>query len=233
MVKWFILENDIVSGPLNTEQLKGRIEEDYVDKTSLIWGNGLEAWSTIDDWQSRLSELKASQVIAPENIWHYAINRESFGPLTRHELIKKLSLINTQNNDVLIWTKGMEEWLSLFECHDLVMDLGIEVRRHPRQDIEGKVYLIKDNIEILGELKSISQGGLGIQGIRSLTAGQEVLMDLESPSLGRKKFRVKAKVKYISGEFYAGLQFESVGAETKSAIIEFIKMSQESSKAAA
>ncbi len=233
MVKWFILENEIVSGPLSTDQLQGQIEEGFVGSASLIWGKGLEQWSTISLWRRNLSDISEKFSPETEKTWHYAIDNESFGPYERAELIKKLSIVNTQNSEILVWTKGMEEWISLYDFHDLVMDLGIEVRRHPRKPINGQVYYITENNEIPGELKSISEGGLGAQGIKSFKPGDEVLIDIDSPSLGNKKYRVKATVKYVTKDHYAGLQFEGVGAEAKSAIVQYVKANSEQVKAAA
>ncbi|MBT4761224.1 MAG: DUF4339 domain-containing protein [Bdellovibrionaceae bacterium] len=232
MIKWFVLDNNLVSGPLSSEQVLAQIDEGFIPSDALIWGRPQQEWFNIVDWTSALSNIGSEQASINQNTWHYAFNDESFGPFTRAELIKKLSLMNTQNLNILIWTKGMDEWASLFDFHDIVMDLSIDVRKHPRIPISGTATLSVNDNKIVGDLCSISEGGMGIRGIKSLTTGQEILLDIDSSQLN-KKFRIKAKVKYIGDNHYAGLQYDGISAEAKSSIIEYIKNSVKESKMAA
>lgn len=158
-------------------------------------------------------------------VWHYAVNGESYGPFQRDTLIEKLKSQGSLG-DVLLWTKGMKEWAPLFEFHDVLTAIGVNKRQFPRADINGEVTIKTNTGQVLvAPLMTISEGGLGVQlETEALTAGMAVTLEINS-QVFRSTIHARADVRYIAGGVL-GLKFTSVNPEVKGAIISFVRQSQ-------
>lgn len=223
MIKWFICQNEeLVMGPFSTEDVENKLNTGDITKEWLIWGKPQVHWQTISLWLTELPELlKQVKPTKVEQQWHFVIADNSFGPMLRSELIETLKGIDNKA-DAYVWTKGMKGWTPLFECPDLMDDVGVSRRKHPRANITGSVVIKIAEQEFIGQLRMVSAGGCGITGIDILNIGQIVKISMKSDYF-YKTFNAKAEVRYISQKGFIGLQFLAINMEEKAAIIDYVR----------
>lgn len=233
MAHWFLLQNEVVTGPFGAEDIRSQIISAKLPADVLVWGRPMTSWKPLAAWEKELPQLTATlENAVTQQLWHYAIEGDSKGPMTRAELINDLKN-NRSRGEVLVWTKGMKAWSDLYEFHDLLDEIGINRRDHPRAAIEGTITLKFDDTVITGALKSISPGGFSATiDNGKLSIGQLVQSELKSNSLSIG-VTAKSTVQYISDTGLYGFKFQAVNMEVKAHILEYIKNVKSSSDFAA
>jgi PilZ domain/GYF domain 2 len=233
MSQWFLIIQDKVTGPFSEGEIKAQVGAGHIDHSHLVWGRPQKDWKPISWWIKELPQLTAAAELKVSNqLWHYAINGDSKGPLTRPELINELKSLKN-SGEILIWTKGMKAWASLYEFYDLLEDIGLNRREHPRAQITGSVTVKTDDATMIGILKSISAGGLGASQLdKRIPIGQVVSVEIKSEQLGIN-VSTKATVQYSTDTGYYGFKFQNLNMEAKSLIIDYIRNLQSSSSIAA
>ena len=222
MAKWFICENEEVSGPFDTEVLERKIEAGSLSSQCLIWGHPQTEWKSPSWWRSNLHDLMSSQRRPKmEKLWHYVINEVSHGPMKRQELVETLKDLD-EKTEVLVWTNGMDDWVSLFDVDDLLQEIGFSRRQHPRANIEGQVVVEQNGQSFIGQLKTVSAGGCGFIGSKEIDSGSEIKVTIKSEAF-YKEVRAQAEVRYISESGFTGLKFLGINQEDKAAIINYVR----------
>lgn len=167
---------------------------------------------------SRLQDLTYTEILP--DTWHYATAGRSFGPFPRAQLLEELKRLENLG-EVMLWTKGMKEWVHLFEFHDILSALGVNKREFPRVGIEGKVVIKGADRPITAPTLTLSEGGLGVALDGGVEAGQVVDLEVQS-AVFREPLRVRAQVRFVAGGT-AGLKFTSLTAEQRSMIVGLIR----------
>lgn len=223
-LKWFVQKDEVVDGPVTTEDVQARLQAGQLSSHHMIWGKGLESWKRLEWWMHELPRLATSTHIelTPE-MWHYALMGKSFGPFVKDAMIHELKACENLG-EVMVWTKGMKEWAPLFEFHELLTAIGVNKRQFPRAELSGKCIIKTVESTLVGQLVSISEGGCGVHLQGGLVAGQIVTLELQSESF-RDTLHAKAEVRYVSGGI-VGLRFSNVSMETKGAIVQYVRLSQ-------
>jgi hypothetical protein len=225
MAQWFVSKSENVKGPFSGDEIKAQVSGGTLPLDCLIWGRGQKDWIPLSRWikdagtQNDATATPASQ----EQLWHYALDGASKGPMTRAELVNDIKALK-QKDEVLVWTRGMKAWADLFEFHDLLDEVGLNRREHPRAPIHGQgIIKIDDTHTIIGQLKTISTGGTGItQVLEPLAIGQTVSIEIRSNELG-DSITAKAVVQYITQAGYVGFKFSSLSMENKARIMQYVK----------
>ena len=223
--QWFLITDEFTEGPFSTEEIQSRNERGQIAASALIWGRGMSDWRDIRWWAQELPRLKKMNEVeapAPE-LWHFAVQGKSHGPFKRDALLQELRRAENLS-EALLWTKGMKEWAPLFEFHDILSALGLNKREYPRADLHGKAVVKGDGFTLIAPLLTISEGGLGIQLESGLVSGQIVSVEIQSPVF-REVLNIRAEVRYLS-EGVVGLRFQGLNAETKAAILAFVRQTQ-------
>jgi hypothetical protein len=224
---WFVLNDESMDGPLATEEVQNRLKSGQISASGLIWGRGMPGWRTLSWWTQESTGFKTKntgeEVIATAEAWHYALNGKSHGPVKRAELLSQLRRAQPLG-DVLLWTKGMKEWAPIFEFHELLSELGVNKREFPRANLDGRAVIKAGGSTLIAPLLSISEGGLGIQLDNGLVPGMMVDLEIQSPAF-RQTLTARAETRYIS-RGVVGLRFKNLNAETKGAILAFVRQSQ-------
>ncbi len=217
---WFINAEENSEGPFSTEEIKGLLDQGQLPLDSFIWGRGMENWMTIGQW-TKGNYSQKSKPVPTEQMWHYARDGVSKGPMNREQLVVELSNIR-EKDLILVWTKGMKAWADLFEFPDLIEDLGLNRRLHPRAPIKGSVVLKVNDQAHICQLRTISEGGVGISGApNGLNQGDPVHIEVNAKALG-DNFGVKSKVQYTTQLGYIGIKFDGINQEGKSKILQYI-----------
>lgn len=223
MSKWFLSIDEDVSGPFSTEEVKAKMALG-LPESCLIWGRAQDDWRSLGWWEKELPTLLESHHHAVEiRKWHFAHDGQSHGPMSREDLINGLGKLASFQG-VMLWCKGMKGWAPVYEFHDVMDEIGVNRREHPRARIKGTVTIHKDDLITIAQLHSVSQGGLGITGLSGVIPGQEIQMEIKSPSLA-EPIRVKGEVRYHTESGYTGVQFSQISTESKSILIDYIKHS--------
>src|ERR1044072_2990250 len=222
MSKWFICQNEHVTGPYSTEQVQGKLQGAEVAVTDLIWGRGMAAWQNLRWWMQELPGLNVNTYAEPvPESWHFAFGGKSHGPYNRATLLNELKQIQ-QLGEVMLWTKGMKEWAHLFEFHDILSDLGVNKRQFPRADLQGKAVIKTDGQTLIAPTLTISEGGFSVnlEG-GGLVPGQNITVEIQSGSL-REPLHCRADVRYAS-DGIVGVKFTNINSEAKSTIIALVR----------
>ncbi len=223
-LNWFVQKEDLVDGPITTEEVQTRLRGGQLSLQNMIWGRGLENWIRLENWQQELPRLAtASHAEIQPELWHFAHGGKSHGPFLKGILVNELKILDSLA-EVMIWTKGMKEWAPLFEFHDLLSSIGVNKRQFPRADLTGRAVIKTAGSTLIGQLVTISEGGCGVVVNQGLVPGQAFSLELQSPGF-RETLHAKAECRYIS-EGFAGVKFTNISMETKGVIIQFIKQSQ-------
>jgi hypothetical protein len=233
MVKWFVIQQEKVTGPFHEDEIKAQVSSGLVQTTDLVWGRPLDNWTSINRWLAQLSSMTAGvENLNSQQMWHYAVGGDSKGPMTRTELVNELKAIRNQNN-ILVWTKGMKAWVDLYDFHDLLDEIGLNRREHPRCKINGQIVVSFENQTFIGQLSSISVGGFGCTRLNTtLPIGQDVKVEIKSDALG-DVVTAKANVQYISQDGYLGCKFATLNMEAKSRILSYVRATKDAEKLAA
>lgn len=222
-LKWFVQNNEVVEGPMTSEEVNSRLQSGLLSTTNLIWGTGFEQWQTVEWWLTELPRLQAEAPVEAVETWHYASHGQSRGPVTRPELINDLK--NMPNlGDVVVWTRGMTEWIPLFEFHDLLNEIGVNKRQFPRVDVTGRVVIKNGQNTLIAQLASIGEGGCGVLLGQGLAPGHEITIEIHSPAF-QEVIHAKAECRYsVNG--ILGLRFLQIPAESKGTIIQYVRNCQ-------
>ncbi len=226
MSRWFISENENVRGPFSSDEVRAMLTDGQISQSTMVWGKPQTSWVDVNKWVSLLPQLSKLQGpiedSAQQQPWHYAVNGNSVGPLTRAELVNELKTI-AEKDQILVWTKGMKAWADLFEFQDLLEEMGLNRREHPRASIHGSAIIRIDDKTLIGQLKTISPGGVGIDQLDSrLAIGEVVSIEIKSDELG-DPVNMKAVVQYSTQAGYYGFKAQSLSMEAKSHIISYMK----------
>lgn len=226
MANWFVEHSGQIEGPYSTETIQARLREGHLAQTDQIWGRVMEEWRSLSWWTTSLNDImnKEKQITHPE-IWHYAYNGETFGPLNWDELIHRLRMLTDSHLDrlreMMIWTQGMSEWASVVEFHDIMDGLGINKREFARAPVNGKAVIKSRGNTFIAPLRSISEGGFGTDVIPNLLAGETVTVELQSGAFS-DVVRAQAQVRYVSGPT-VGFKFSNISVESRGIIVQFVR----------
>ncbi|NQY99603.1 MAG: DUF4339 domain-containing protein [Bdellovibrionales bacterium] len=223
MAKWFTFHNERIEGPFSTDELKQKVQLGSVSSEALVWGQAQSDWKPLSWWHSNLDELLSRlQNNFDDRLWHYAMQGQSYGPMSRKQLVSELKKVTGDPNSALIWTKGMPNWAPIHEFHDLMDEVGVNRRAYPRAPIEGKVIInLSESQTIIGQLKTISEGGFGALNVSGLVAGTEVAIEIQSESM--PTVHATAQVRYVSESQFAGFKFSQINREAISRIVSYVK----------
>ncbi len=224
-MKWFFLKDDDIKGPFSTEQIKAQLANGMLHSEGLIWGNPLKDWISTKRW------LQSYKSLVPEGsrsddlrTWHFAYENQAHGPFVRSDLILELRKLRDKTGEVLLWQKGMKNWAPLFDFHDIMEILGVNRRQFPRAPIDGQAIVQAEGQTLIGQLKTISEGGFGAIRLEGLYSGLHLSVELKSKSLA-SAVHAKAVVCYSGDDGFVGFKFIHVNREALSVIVQFVKSS--------
>ncbi|WP_413557005.1 PilZ domain-containing protein [Bdellovibrio sp. HCB209] len=219
---WFILNDGQVTGPFEPGEVESQIAS---FKEPLIWGRGQVEWDTPSKWRVKVKEMVP--VSAPgdqSKNWMTRIegkvNKEAFKYSDMIVQLKKM----TDLSQVDISTDGGKTWKEVYALQQVVDDLGISRRSHPRVPIVGTLEFEVGTTSATVKCRviSISEGGLGINDAESLQIGQKFFATLTSPNL-YQTITTTCEVVYMGNDGYAGLRFVGLPEEFKSSVIEYVR----------
>ncbi len=226
-MNWFITINEEVTGPFATDSvLQMQEKPDFESQNTYVWGGNLDTWLKYSKWVSDHNAIISSSTETKTTIqsWYYAVNSQAkpVGPFDKLTLVEKISEIKDKDK-VLIWTKGMEVWASVFEFADMLDELNISRRKHPRAKIEGSIILKNDNGDAhIGNIYMISPGGCGINNVSGLKVGAKYKVEIKSPSLFNT-INAEAIILMAGDNNSYGLRFDKIHVESESTIISYLK----------
>lgn len=224
MNKWFVQIDEQVQGPFTAEDVQSRLSAGQLRQDFLIWGPVQDEWRQIQWWLSNYNNLLATiHPIAPVEEWHFSLDGASEGPMSRLELVHALKGLKSLS-DVLIWKNGMVSWVSIYEFHDILTEVGVSKREFPRADLVGKGTVKVDSRVLSGELTTISEGGFGLVLAEGVMPGQLVVAEIHSPVL-REVIHAKAECRYAA-QGVMGFRFQQLSMEYKGAIVQYVRHAQ-------
>lgn len=221
--QWFILVDDLITGPHNARFVDAEVRAGRIDAQALIWGKGHKEWVSISKWDT----LKASTPEAnPEfagNFWYYELSGKVLGPYPKEDLVRHLSMLGNKSI-IRVWSSLQNQWLSLFACEELCLELKLPFRKFSRVPISGTVQLPVRGVMQEFPLSHISQGGFGITNAQNLEASDlaTVRTVLTSPLLPQP-VRAGAAFLYRFASGYAGFRFADIGMEALTLVVTYIK----------
>jgi hypothetical protein len=227
MSHWYLLQKDEVEGPMTTDQVKAWASRNpQMHGQVMVWGKPQAEWRPLSWWlveAPSLAEGRPHQ--RDDRLWHYAFQGKAVGPLTRPDLLTKLREIPL-GPEVLLWTKGMAAWASVFEFQDVLNELGVNRRQHPRADIDGTIKISNaTGASGTGKIVTISEGGLGlVESSLLLEVGQVYQAEIISDAF-YDPVHVRLEIRYCTETGFVGCRFQNLSSEAKSAIVPYVRQS--------
>ncbi|MEK2688734.1 PilZ domain-containing protein [Bdellovibrio sp. GT3] len=219
---WFILNEGQVTGPFEPEEIESQIAS---MKEVSIWGRGQGEWETPSKWRAKIKSLPPVTAASDQSkTWLTRIEgKPSKTPVVYSDMIAQLKKM-TDLSQVDISTDGGRTWKEVYALQQVVDDLGISRRSHPRVPIVGTLEFepSETSASIKCRVISISEGGLGINDADGLQIGQKFFATLSSPNL-YQTITTTCEVVYIGNDGYAGLRFVGLPEEFKSSVIEYVR----------
>jgi hypothetical protein len=219
---WFILNEGQVTGPFEPDEVESQIAS---FKEPSIWGRGQGEWETPSKWRAKIKDLPPTTPAADQSkVWMTRIEgKVSKDALKYTDMITHLKKM-TDLSQVDISTDMGKTWKEVYALQQVVDDLGISRRSHPRVPIVGTLEF--EPSETAAPIKcrviSISEGGLGINDAEALQIGQKFFATLTSPNL-YQTITTSCEVVYMGNDGYAGLRFVGLPEEFKSSVIEYVR----------
>ncbi|MCC2678857.1 MAG: hypothetical protein K0R29_1433 [Pseudobdellovibrio sp.] len=174
--------------------------------------------STDDD----LFEKTFTQAFSDNVFYRVQVNFVDQPLMSKNELLQLIAKTDDLST-ISIQDAKTKEWKEIYAYPDLVEKFGISRRKSQRVPIlaqfNGKSSKSKN---VSYRVITISEGGMGFTENYDLKIGDEVEGQISSPHFFQP-INVKADVIYAGLDGYIGLKFSTVTAETKAAIIEYIK----------
>lgn len=217
---WFILSEGQVTGPYSFEEIQS---EAGTKHEPLIWGKGQSEWLSPAKWRELLKDAPEAPALRhdPESLWYVRIAKEEAKPQRYNDLISHLKSLNDLS-EVEISTNQGKDWKEIYAYQNLVDDLGVSRRSHPRVPIVGTLVCEGPKGDFTARVISISEGGLGINDAKNLDIGDRFSAVLTSQNL-YSTIHCTCEVVYVGNDGYAGIKFVNLADEFKSSIIEYVK----------
>lgn len=175
--------------------------------------------ATTDD---DLFEKTFTQAFTDNVFYRVQVNFVDQPLMSKNELLQLIAKTDDLST-ISIQDAKTKEWKEIYAFPDLVEKFGISRRKSQRVPIlaqfNGKSSKSKN---VSYRVITISEGGMGFTENYDLKIGDEVEGQISSPHFFQP-INVKADVIYAGLDGYIGLKFSTVTAETKAAIIEYIK----------
>lgn len=219
--KWFVSGDDQqIQGPLTSD------EAETLFRTltkPLIWGRGLTEWLTPVQWKEALSNQGAAlseTTPREEPHWKYRYAGTEYGPFVYADLLEDLRKV-TDYGDVTVFGEGFTAWTEIYGVQQLVDELGITRRAHPRVPIMGNLKIETAQGPVDALVTTISEGGCGITNSPPMTIGEKFRAELTSPNLF-VTINCICEVVYVGPDGSTGLRFHQLPTETQSALVEYV-----------
>lgn len=216
---WFILIEGEVQGPFEVQEINNLIK---THPESQIWGKGQTEWMPFDKWQKLLKDLELKIKSSPSPTrWKYRLGSKESSALDFNNLIRELKKLSDFSK-VELKSDKENSWHEIYAYEDIVFELGITRRSHPRAPIVGQLFCEKNGESFELKLSTISQGGLGATGNSHLNIGEYFNFKLVSPSLPAEIFG-NAEVIYNGNDGYIGTKFNGLAKEFESVVNDYVK----------
>ncbi len=216
---WFLMNDGQVSGPFEPAEIESLLGQ---AKNPQIWGRGQPDWQTPDKWRKFVQSQPATPAAPPasQQIWSIRVDGKELPPTTYDGLIRIL-LKMTDLSSVYVKTENTSGWREIYAVQEIVDDLGVTRRAHPRVPIMGNLTCEAESGTFVARAVSISEGGLGINNTAKMKIGDKFRGTLQSPNLFMT-IEATCEVVFIGKEGFAGVRFIGLPHEAKSSIIEYV-----------
>ncbi len=217
---WFVLIDGQVTGPFDQNEVTQKSQE-LPDLQ--IWGRGQGEWVPLQKWKQSLKELPqiSEQDTQNQEMWKVRLNGHEKSAANYASMIQFLRTVKEFGN-VDVSVEPHTNWKDLYSVPQIVEDLGISRRSHPRVPIVGSLAIEREGGESATyRVISISEGGLGINDSQNMQIGQTFKGTLTSPNL-YVSIDMACEVVYVGNDGYAGIRFVGLPAEFKTSIVEYV-----------
>jgi len=226
MKTWFLLKQNVVTGPYTNSEVSERISKYEGDKSLRIWSRQISSWKDTNWWKANIDNLENAIHLdksSEKSTWSFYIDDEEYGTFTKTEFIEQMAQVEEFKN-LLYKAHPSDEWEEIFTNDRLLEECNISKREFPRAVIDGFIKVIVDQKAVtLGQLKSISEGGCSASGVNAIKTGDSVNILVKSSSL-HEEFLLKAEVRYITRDGLAGFQFTDPNPTIKNVIRDYVNL---------
>ncbi len=222
--RWYLLLNGQVTGPLSETEVDQRVSSQPSQSTeTLIWGRGFPEWVSYSQWKTEKVQIlaKESEQAPKDPMWKYKSQGITSQWMAMSELIQSLKQLD-DISEVQVSSDVEDTWKDIYQMTDLVDQLGITRRAHPRVPIMGTLDMELPTGSVSARVISISEGGVGITDVKGVSLGQKFKAQIKSPNLFMA-IHCTCEIVYLGQDGYAGIKFHNLNSEYHGAIIEYVK----------
>jgi len=224
-MQWFVHQDDIIHGPLTSEQVLSQLKSGELSYNSYIWGRGQVEWNPISSWEDQLQT----------HIEDFEVGKKKWKLRESHNLI----LVDLTFEEVLFYLKKLKDlksasicpqneylWKPVYSSYVFMEALGLSRRSCLRAPLMGLAKISrgkKSRFSYVVKTSTVGPGGIGVCGLGSnFTAGLPVEMRIESQDLG-SPILVHGVIKYHTPQGFVGIAFKKLEDEVKNQIEDYVK----------
>lgn len=246
---WFLAEKELIRGPFSTEDLQKVLQNNTQLNHLFVWTRGQTEWISANRWnpqdflipeektnpqytetlnfqspaqtEPQVSELLNDIKDKSTEKYKVQINFLDQPLMTKEELITLIS--STEDlSQISIYDIKNKEWKDIYAFRELVDQLGLTRRKHPRVPILAQFTGTKgESTFFSARVVTISIGGLGLTDVFDLQVGDKISGQVSSPHF-YSTMTIEAEVTYSGKDGYVGLKFTQVSDEAQSLITDYV-----------
>ncbi|MEQ1876799.1 MAG: PilZ domain-containing protein [Bdellovibrionia bacterium] len=227
--KWFVFADQLVRGPLSTENVEEGLLAGRWTIDTLIWWKGQNQWISIANWRIQLPQLTTGLDRKKVQVdWYLESKGTQTGPMSRDDLLKFLKS-SPNPFQFSLWSPGLPDWKKLYFFEEILSELGMSRRQFPRAPLSGAAEITKQNHKFILQATDIGAGGMGLDKASGLTAGYNIQLTIRSPVFPNP-IRSNAQILYVKPNGQAGVKFANMHLEAQSSIVEYVKQFEDAEK---
>jgi len=221
-VKWFVLQDNQISGPFSTEELDGLVTGSRLHVDAMVWWRGMRDWKPAKVWSTLRPDLQAPVANSSDvPQWYFENAGQLHGPYSFDEMLPRLIEVDGLQ-DARVWSSEFSDWKSIFEVPEIVGQEALGHRRFPRAPINGTVQLTFDDITLDLQLTSIGQGGFTAEKLdfKNLS-GTKIQATIQSPAFNAP-MRTLCNFVSLGSNAAADFEFVQISQENQSIVISYV-----------
>lgn len=209
--RWFTCENHYTAGPLSTSEVVASLKD---NSNMMVWWRGSNEWVPASEW------LKKKDLVCREEDLSYFLDSGDQQPKSLNETIQELKTKPDLYNIEIRTSKGTAPQ-KVFEIAAIRKALGLKARKQKRVSVLGNVSIKTGDLRVVGQLKTVSAGGVGVKVPPNVKIHGDVVLRFNCLEL-LDLAPIQATILY-SKDGYLGLKFKQIPVEMLDEIVTYIR----------
>jgi hypothetical protein len=194
------------------------------NEESFIWWKGEKDWISLFQWKSNYPNIVKKLEGHYNTEWKIKCPADTTELMSFDDCIEYLKSVDLKTG-VFICKSGSADWENIFTNSVFLNALEMTRRKFPRVPIvaTAKISKADSKFSYLVKLNVIGEGGIGVSGLtKNFPSGVPIDIKIEGANLATPIF-AEGHIVYHTPDGVTGIEFNTISAEARSIIIEYVK----------